>query len=158
MQEQVARLCTCAFLPQHISLGELQCFGDSPEVTYRAKINGTASWTSLAVLAIVEEWISSGTASILVQGFRFELDASCLPIAIDSFVDPQCRGTPSPSTDTAAETDNTLIFVGGAFAVVLFTAIAVIFVTVCLLVKRRRQRHVFSAKEGERYAELYIRI
>ncbi len=148
LQAQLNNLCGCGLTPQHITAGELQCFTSSTEVTYRAKINGTATNSSSGILAYLEVWIHSGTASLLVQGFRFFLDSSCLPVVIGSFSDPECESEGSPS-DAKGSEDNTTAIVGGVVAVVVIIALTLIIVIGCLVVRSRR-RAKFSVHKGER--------
>ncbi len=137
LQNQINSLCTCGFTPQHITTGELQCFTSSDEVTYRTRLSGTTSVNSSEILGYLEEWVTSGTASILVLGFRLNLDSSCLPVAIDSLADPECIGT-GESDESSDNTIATLGAVGGGIALVLTAAVLLIIVIACLLMRRRR--------------------
>lgn len=121
-------------------MGEFKCFTSSIEVTYRASINGNSSTSSSEILRYLEEWISSGTASILVQGLRLDLDSSCLPIVIDSFSDPECMEEESNETGS----DNTITIVGGVGGIL---AVATIVTIVFLLVRKKRKHAV---QKGEK--------
>ncbi len=145
LQTQLNQLCGCGFALQHITAGELQCFDSSTEVTYRARISGTSTNSSSDILAYLEEWIRSGTASVVDQKFRLVLDSSCLPVAIDSFSDPKCEGSPSDEQGS----DNTTAIIGGVVAVVVVIALTLIIVIACLVVRSRR-RAAFSLHKGER--------
>ncbi len=147
LRNQISSLCSCEFTPQHITTGELQCFTSSNEVTYRTRLSGTTSVTSSEILGYLEEWVMSGTASILVQGFRLNLDSSCVPVAIDSLADPECE-TEGPQSD-ASGSDNTSAIVGGVIAGVVIITVALIIVTIYLLVRRTR-RAKFSIHKNER--------
>ncbi len=139
------QLCGCGFTPQHITVGEFQCFASSTEATYRARISGTSTNSSSDILAYLEEWIRSGAASLLVQRFRRFLDSSCLPVAIGSFADPECEGSPSDKKGS----NNTTAIIGGVVAVVVVIALTLIIVSSCLVVRSRR-RATFSLHKGER--------
>ncbi len=146
---QVNQLCGCGLTPQHITAGELQCFSSSTEVTYRATISGTTTASSSDILAYLDKWIRSGAASVLVQGFRFLLDSSCLPVAIGSFTDPECGSEGTPSD--AEGSDSTAAIIGGVVAgvVVVTCALTLIIVIGCVAVRSRR-RATFSLRKGER--------
>ncbi len=147
LQAKVNQLCSCGLTSQHITEGGLQCFASPTEATYRAKINGTSTNSSLDIIAYLEEWILSGTAGVQVQGFRFDLDSSCLPVAIRSFSDPQC-GSEGPPSDEPKESDSTTAIIGGVVATVVVIALTLIIVIGCL-VARSRRRAAFSLHKGE---------
>ncbi len=146
LQKQISALCACEFTPQHITTGELQCFTSSDEVTYRTRLSGTASVTSSEILSYLEEWITSGNASILVQGFRLNLDSSCLPVAIEALSDPECGIQESSQTDKTGSDNTTLIFVGTAGTLVLVLVILSL-VIIFLLAKNRRRAAFLNHKK-----------
>ncbi len=126
--------------------GEFQCLSQFEEVTYRARLSGTTSTSSSDIIALIEEWVVSGDASVLVLLVRMSLDNTCRPVAIESFDAHECGGgDPPPATD---ESGNTAAIVGGVVAVVvvLIIAIAVVVLVIAVLVLRRR-----------RYGELLLR-
>ncbi len=154
LQAQVNLLCGCGLTPPHITAGELQCLSSSTEVNYRARISGTTTASSSDILAYLDKWIRSGTASLLLQGVRFFLDSSCLPVELGSLTDPECGSEGSPSDaegsdSTAAEgSDSTAAIIGGVVAVVVVVACALTLIVAMVVSSRRRA--TFSLRKGER--------
>ena len=154
----------CGFTTQHLSDSEFQCFADLDEVTFRAKINGTANAASTEIIGYIEVWIE-GEITIRVQSVRLSIDSTCYPVAIVSYADPRCvAGSPqptetpviSPSDDTesptqAAQSDNTAAIIGGVVvAVVLIIAIvvAITIIVIVILVLKNRHASITLQKEG----------
>ena len=151
----------CGFTTQHLSDSEFQCFADLDEVTFRAKINGTANAASSEIIGYIEQWIE-GEITIRVQSVRLTIDSTCYPVAIVSYADPRCMaGSPqptetlviSPSDDTesptqAAQSDNTAAIIGGVVAVVLILAMAITIIVIVILVLKNRRASITLQKEG----------
>ncbi len=155
--DKIEELCDCGFTSQHyITSGEFQCLSQPEEVTYRARLSGTASASSSDIIDAIKEWVTSGQASLVVQGVRRSLDSTCQPITVESFDDRECdnEGIPPTETPTAADetvgtgspdvqSDNTIAIVGAtvggviSVAVVIAITVLVIAILVLLLLKRR---------------------
>lgn len=90
-----------------ISDEEFSCSpGNRP--LYRAFFRGQASQSCTEVESILTEWITNGSASILVQGNRLSVADYC-DIKIDSFVDPiACN---EPTTEPRPTADATTVMV-----------------------------------------------
>ncbi len=138
LQDKADGLCSCGLTPQHITLEEFRCFSSSDKVTYRARLRGTASATSTEILGYLEDWIASGTASVVVQRVRLDIDSSCSPVVINTFDAPECTGGETSSSDKADNSSVTAV-IGGVFTLLLIIAITVIVIVVCLVLRRRRR-------------------
>ena len=160
VQLEIEDLCQCGFTIQHLSDSEFLCFIDLSEVTFRARLHGTAQATSSELIGYLEQWIAGG-GSILVERVRHFTDStSCQPVEISSFSDPECGPTESPtesptSDDTesrtqAAQSDNTTAIIGGVVAVVLIVAIivAITIIVIVTLVLKNRRASITLHKEG----------
>jgi len=142
---EIEKLCQCGFTSEDLTEGEFQCLSDPEEVTYRARLSSTTRASSSDIIADIEEWVTSGEASLVVQGVRRPLDSTCHPIAVESFSAQDCGPTtdePPPTTDEATGTgssdtqsDNTAAIVGGVVAVILGVTIAI---TVVVVLRWRR--------------------
>ncbi len=137
LQDKADVLCSCGLTRQHITLEEFRCFSSSDEVTYRARLRGTASATSTEILGYLEDWITSGTASVVVQRVRLDIDSSCSPFVINSFADPEC--TSGETSSEKADNSSVTAVIGGVFALLLIIAIIVIVIVVCLVLRHRRR-------------------
>ena len=164
MQLEIETLCQCGFTIQHLSDSEFLCFTDLSEVTFRARLHGTAQATSSELIGYIEQWIAGG-GSILVERVRRFTDSTCQPVEVSSFSDPECgTTTESPTTESptesptsddtesptqAAQSDNTAAIIGGvAVAVVLIVAMAISVIVIVILVLKNRRASITLQKEG----------
>ncbi len=104
LPDKIEELCDCGFTSQHITSGEFQCLSQPEDVTYRAGLSGTTSKSSSEIFARIEEWVTSGGASLVVQGVRMSLDSSCRPVTIESFVAQECAEEETPATEETPPT------------------------------------------------------
>ena len=89
------------------------------------------------------EWIESGEASILIQGFRLKLDSTCVPVAISTINDPDCESGGS----LGKTSDNTAAIVGRSLAAIVLT----LSITVVLAIVLRSRRYaMLPTQEQER--------
>ena len=110
VQENTENICQCGFSLQHISDGAFECFSNPDEVTFRARLHGTAQASSSQLVNYIEQW-SARDVTIAVRGLRLRVDSSC-SIAISSFSDPECETErQQPMSDS-----NLPAIVGGAVA------------------------------------------
>ena len=147
MQLEIEDLCQCGFTIQHLSDSEFQCLIDLSEVTFRARLHGTAQTTSSELIGYIEQWIAGG-GSVLVERVRHFTDSTCQPVEISSFSDPEC-GTTTDDTQ-AAQSDNSAAIIGGVVAVVLIIAIvvAITIVVIVILFLKNRRASITLQKEG----------
>lgn len=149
----------CGISADIIEKPTFACFPESPSyVTYRATLKGTSLTKSGSLISLLEKWVSSGTATIIVTGVLLLVDNGCVVI-ISSLSERECSPNQPPVTNTtinpthpstavyhsedATESDvgsddNTTAIVGGVVAVVLILAITVAFIAIVALRYLRR--------------------
>ena len=147
MVQNTERLCQCGFNAEYITDYAFQCFPNSDQqVTFRARLHGTAHATSSQLIEDIEEWVNT-TMLISVQGLWVNID-TC-PVVFTSFGDPQCpdkttqptsQSDPSTQTQTTppmpptsvkttSDSTTTAALVFGVVAVVLVLVVTVIVIT-----------------------------
>ena len=116
-----------------------QC-GLSAEVTFRARMRGTAQATSSQLLRNIETWVAQVDSTIAIQGVRVHIDDSCL-LAISTFSDPECT-TVAPTSIL----DNVALFAGtiagGVVIVLVALAMTIIAIAICVIKKRKAEQDV----------------
>ena len=93
--------CRCGLTLAHISQAEFSCRkGDNEKsINYRARIKGTSNRSTSDLVALLQSWVQSGEASVLVSSFRFNVDESCDPM-LDNI---HALGCGSKSTTTTTQ-------------------------------------------------------
>ncbi len=148
LQAAIEEVCHCGFTMQHLMAGEFRCLSQLEEVTYRARLSGTTSTSSSDIVALIEEWVVSGEASVLVLSVRMSLDSTCWPVAIESFAAQECGEEDNqPASDGS---DNTVAVVGGVVAVVVVLIVAITVLVIAILVLRRRRHAELSIQKQAR--------
>ena len=149
--QNTERLCQCGFNADYITDCAFQCFPNSDQqVTFRAKLHGTAHVTSIQLIEDTQQWVNT-KAPVAVQGVRVNID-TC-PVAITSFQDPQCPETTQPTSDsTTTETtldtaDNTVAIVGGVVGVMIGLILAMTFIVIAVLVTKNRKFKYFADQD-----------
>ena len=132
VQENTENICQCGFSLQHISGSAFECFSNPDEVTFRARLQGTAQASSLQLVNYIEQW-STRNVTIAVQGLRLRVDSSC-SIAISSFSDPECETEQQQPTSDS----NLPVLVGGAVAGVVALIVTVLAVGLVVIIIKRR--------------------
>ena len=132
VQENTESICQCGFNLQHISDSAFECFSNPDEVTFRARLQGTAQASSLQLVNYIEQW-STRNVTIAVQGLRLRVDSSC-SIAISSFSDPECETEQQQPTSDS----NLPVIVGGAVAGVVALIVTVLAVGLVVIIIKRR--------------------
>ena len=124
MVQKTEELCQCGLSADRITEGAFQCFMNSDQqVTFRARIHGTAQANSSRLITYIEQWVATET-SIAVQRVRIRVD-TC-PVAITTFDDPECAQTSLPTSyNTAAIISGVVVTV---VVIVVTIAVVVIFV------------------------------
>lgn len=87
---------------------ELSCRrGLQDQISYRARILGTNTYSASGLVQLLQLWVETGTASIRVGVSRLEADSSC-PVFLDNLNAPDCLppGT-TPQTRTTPQTHTT---------------------------------------------------
>ena len=119
VQENAENICQCGFSLQHISDSAFECFSNPDDVTFRARLQGTAQASSSQLVNYIEQW-STRDVTIAVQGLRLRVDSSC-SIAISSFSDPECEAERQQPTSYS----NLPAIIGGAVAGVVALTVSI---------------------------------
>ena len=173
MVQNTERLCQCGFNAENITDSAFRCFQSSEhQVTFQARLHGTANVTSIQLIEYIQQWIST-EIHVVVQGVRLDIDMC--PVAITSFQDPHCPETTQPTSDTtqttltmlptsmettsnstttettsdSTTTETALLYttvaiVGGVVAVMI---LATTFIVIAVLVTKNR-KHKYSADQN----------
>ena len=101
-------LCpTCGLTVANIKDDEFSCRGGlTKQIVYRARIVGTDVYSAPGLVSLMQSWVGSGRASIMVQSSRLHLDSTCAT-SLDTLKSPDCEGggdfTPKPPTDSSGK-------------------------------------------------------
>ena len=156
LEQLVVTCAECAITSDIIDRESFTCFPESPTyVTYRARLEGTSETDSGSLISLIEKWVLSREASIIVTGVLMRVDSECL-VAISSLSEGECFPDHESTMDTEVPTDqsssgSTVAIIGGVVAVVivLIIAITVIVLVIVVLVMKNR-RGDLSFKNTER--------
>lgn len=94
--------CSCDLTPAYITDEELSCRQSlRNQISYRARIIGTDSYSANGLQDLLQAWVATGTASVTVGVSRLEIDRSCR-VLLDNLNAPDCPpgSTVPPSTET----------------------------------------------------------
>ena len=152
IQDELTASCPeCGINNNTIDRESFTC--SSSYVTYRARLEGTTQADSLYLISLIEDWVESGGASIIVTGVILTVDSQC-PVAISSLSEGECSPTilPPPPPLTAATIpqptapDNTVLHnLTIIIAVVIgLTIIIIIMIVVITITLRKFHRHRHS--------------
>ena len=132
MVQKTEQLCQCGLSTDRITEGAFQCFMNSDQqVTFRARIHGTAQANSSQLITYIEQWVTTET-SIAVQRVRIRVD-TC-PVAITTFDDPECAQTSLPTSD------NTAAIISGVIVALVVIVVITISVVVIFVMKNKRAK------------------
>ena len=146
LAEELAHLCpTCGLTVANIKDDEFSCRGElTTQIVYRARIVGTDVYSAPGLVSLIQSWVGSGRASIMVQSSRLHLDSTC-----DAFLDTlkalDCEGGGELSTTTestiprasseAAHSQSVRVGeIGGIAVGVLIAALLVILIVLIVVV------------------------
>lgn len=134
-QQIVSKLnqdCQCGITTAYITAAQLSC--DPKEIAhaiYRAQLSSTQNINSTDLASALQQWISSGSASITVDHVQLNLEMSCNAV-IDSFSDPVCSA-PVPTTERAPVISSAGQVTNGSSSGVTTALISVIIIAVILI-------------------------
>ena len=102
--EQLSVSCIeCGITSDIIDRQSFSCYSESPTyVTYRARLEGTSETDSGSLISLIEEWVLSNKASIIVTGVLMRVDSEC-SVAISSFGEGKCP-TQAPTPERIPDT------------------------------------------------------
>ena len=128
------------------------CFTESPTyVTYRARIEGTSQTNSSFLVSLIESWVRSGDARIIVTRLLLTVDDEC-SVSIPSIdISWECEAPnsyqqPSPTLTLTTNNNNQSninAIIGGASALfIILIIIATIIIVVIVLMMRRYKNNL----------------
>lgn len=96
--------CQCSITAAYVTVPQLSCdpkeLGD---VIFRARVSRTTDISIANLVSILQEWVTSGTASVVVEALSFDVDAAC-KVVIQSVDDPICSASVVTSEISTAAT------------------------------------------------------
>ena len=129
------------------------CFRESPtHVTYRARIEGNSKTNSSHLVSLLEKWVRSGGARIIVTQIQLTVDPHC-SVAIPSLTyDMECeqmmivisttRVEMEPATtmtitpDVESQSSNNTRIIGGFMAIIIILILIITAVVVAIVIVR----------------------
>ena len=111
LAEELAHLCPrCGLTAANIKDNEFSCRhgGLTTQIVYRARIVGTDVYSAPGLVSLMQSWVGSGMASIMVQSSRLHLDPTC-DASLDTLKAPDCEGSRELSITTTTTTTTEII-------------------------------------------------
>ena len=125
--------CLCNLNSSYVTNEELSCRqGLQDQISYRARIFGTNTYSAGGLVQLLQAWVGTGTASIRVGVSRLEADPSC-PVFLDNLNAPDCLPTPHTSTPPTVDTIVGGISGGEIGGIIVGLLIAVLLVVLAVL-------------------------
>ena len=134
-----------------INQESFSCFTESPTlVMYRARIEGTSQTNTSFLVSLIESWVRSGDARIIVTQIQLIVDPEC-SVAISSLTLniecelPEITSTtdiqPTVTNSNSPEKQlNTTGIIGGIIAVLIILIIIVATIIVVMVILKRRYK------------------
>ena len=99
LSEELVHLCpTCGLTPANIKEDEFSCRGGlTKQIVYRGRIVGTEVYSATGLISLIQSWVASGRASLMIQSSRLHVDPTCLA-SLDSLRSSDCPITSQPIT------------------------------------------------------------
>ncbi len=96
--------CNCGFTSANIETGFFSCGQQDHQIIYRAHILGTANYSAIDLVDLLQNWILTNKAYVMLNNFRMQLDPTC-STRLDTLDDPECPiVTQAPATTPMATT------------------------------------------------------
>ena len=97
LSEELVHICpTCGLTAANIKDDELSCRGGlTKQIVYRGRIVGTEVYSATGLVSLIQSWVGTGKASIMIQSSRLHLDPTC-DAALDTLKSPDCPVVDSP--------------------------------------------------------------
>ena len=145
---RLSRVCDqCMIDSSYITAAAFSCDPqETSHVIYRARLSSTRDVSSADMIALLQEWVSSGSALVTLDHIQLNLDPTC-SVMIVSLSDPIC---PVPvTTPGTSDTETATIGVEESSSVDIMTylivavlavlvALVVVFVAGIIIFMRRR--------------------
>jgi len=92
LAEELIHLCsTCGLTTANVKDDEFSCRGGlTKQIVYRARIVGTDTYSAPRLVSLMQSWVGTGRASIMVQSSRLHLDPTC-GTSLDTLKAPDCE-------------------------------------------------------------------
>ena len=138
-------LCHCGLTESYISDEELSCRGNlQNQIVYRGRVRGSEQYSSSDLVDLMQSWVDTGHASLMVGISRLEADPTC-PVFLDNINSPDCsppaipptsslKPTPQPKVNTEDGEDMSAGELGGIIIGVLIVILLVLIVLVIALI------------------------
>ena len=144
LADELVHLCpTCGLTTANIKDDEFSCRGGLTDyIVYRARIVGTDTYSAPGLVSLMQSWVDSGRASIMVQSSRLHLDPTC-DASLDTLKAPDCESPGEESSTTtessaeaaAAKTSGASVGeIGGIAVGVLIAVLLIILIVLVVLV------------------------
>lgn len=105
----VSDLCNCSFPASFVRPGKLSCRSTFDQVIYRSIAIGTSNYSSSQIVGLIEQWVQSSSATILLGSFIMDVDPSC-DVQLSSLLEPECSTPHIPQGNhTLITTDENVI-------------------------------------------------
>ncbi len=101
------RRCNCGFSDANIETGFFSCGQKDHQIIYRAHILGTATYSAIDLVNLLQSWIMTNEAYVSLNNFRMILDRTC-PTRLDTLDDPECPTvdvTPAPTNAPSSSSE-----------------------------------------------------
>ena len=82
-------MCNCEISTVHIQNDAFGCGQHDQLITYRGRILGGFDYSALGLVELMQAWIGSRQAAMVINSFRMQVDPSC-PARLDSINADEC--------------------------------------------------------------------
>ena len=102
-------MCNCEISTLHIQDDAFGCGQKNHLITFRGRILGNSNYSALGLIELMQTWIASGQAFVVVDSFRMQVDPLCLA-QLDTINAPDCPlvYTITPAADTTRPSESSL--------------------------------------------------
>ena len=140
LTRELAHLCPgCGLTVANIKDDEFSCRGGlTTQIVYRARIVGTEVYNAPGLISLMQSWVATNRASIMVRSSRLHIDPSC-GITLDTLYTTDCskgQGPVSPPT-TSPITQVNGGEIGGIVVGAVIVLLLIILIVVIMLKKWR---------------------
>ena len=136
----MAHLCpACGITIANIKDDEFSCrHGLTTQIVYRARIVGTETYSAPGLVSLMQTWVASNRASIMVYSSRLHLDPSC-SITLDTLYATDCSNSQRPISPPTASPLSHINGgeIGGIAVGVVIVLLLVVLIVVIILKKWR---------------------
>ncbi len=109
----LSAMCNCAISTLHIQNDAFGCGVHDHLITYRGRILGGLDYSALGLVELMQSWIDSRQAFIVINSFRMQVDPEC-PTRLDTINAADCPlgdilppGVITPTTEASQPSETT---------------------------------------------------